>query len=58
MKKLSKDEMKKVMGGVVQPLFNCQCNGTGTWSGHYGSAQEIADDISAYCANGGTCTAA
>jgi hypothetical protein len=55
---LSRTQMKHVMGGVKAAKFNCQCNGVGTWSGTYSSAIAIANDISAYCSNGGTCTAA
>lgn len=58
--KLSRAEMKNIMAGSGGeggcPLFNYQCSGTGTWSGHYCSTAEIANDILAYCANGGTCT--
>ncbi|MBP6023891.1 bacteriocin [Ferruginibacter sp.] len=61
MKELSRKELKQIKGGDdcgTCPKFNCQCNGTGTWSGNYCTASEIANDIVAYCSGGGTCTAA
>ena len=59
-KTLTREEMKNVTGGYAAPAFNCQCTGSvGTWTGHYSSAQAIANDIAATCRSGqGTCTAA
>lgn len=51
---LTRDELKKVTGGLKQ--YSCQCNGTGTWTGSYGSNQEVVDAINKYCSNGGTCS--
>lgn len=59
MKQLSKDEMKKVVGGRFM-AYTCSCNGgTGEWfytSGDQPSQQQISNDISIYCSSGsGSC---
>jgi len=62
MKKISRNEMKNVMGGTVPDCHtSCQCNGSvGSWE--YTSTQPIAtstlqNDVTTYCSSGsGTCT--
>lgn len=58
MQVLSKNEMKSVVGGVVDPI-SCTCTGcTGSWD--YTSTptgMETLDDIVTYCRTGyGSCT--
>jgi hypothetical protein len=52
---LGQAEMQAVKGGQ---MYNCQCNGTGTWTGNYSGRTSIENAINTYCENGGTCTAA
>jgi hypothetical protein len=57
MQKLSKDEMKKVMGGVAQTYYTCTCSGGtgGQWyytSGSQPDQNEVSTDISDYCSSG------
>jgi len=55
MKKLTREEMKALTGGVAQQC-DCQCfDMPGTWSGTYQNEQEQFDDISTYCRYGGYC---
>jgi len=58
--KLSKSEMKNVLGGVAaKQSYNCQCTGTaGTWTGSYSSSAAATAVASVYCSQGGTCTLA
>lgn len=56
MKQLSKDEMKKVMGGVSENFpYTCTCQGSvGQWiypNGQPSDAQE-RQDVCDYCASG------
>jgi len=58
MKKLSKEEMKKVMGGK-DAAVSCTCSGSvGAWT--YTSTptgMQSLDDIATYCSSGyGSCT--
>ena len=61
MKKLSKDEMKKVMGGVMAPPegdgtgYMCRCTGSiGEWvyPGGDPGATQTNQDIQDYCRSG------
>ena len=56
MKKLSKEEMKNVMGGVAQPVYTCTCAGSGgQWiypGGDRPSQETIDRDISESCNSG------
>jgi len=56
MQKLSKDEMKKVVGGVAQ-YFTCTCSGGtgGQWyyiDGQQPPQSEVSQDISDSCSSG------
>ena len=59
MKKLSRDEMKKVMGGFAPPegcVAVCCSGGGGGCEGGYGQATFYAancEDASAFCSNSG-----
>ena len=56
LKKLNRDQMKTVLGGVEMQKYNCQCSGqVGTWSGNYASQAAADADIPNYCRNGGSC---
>ncbi len=60
--KLSKAEMKNVLGGVVQPMYSggyCTGGSTGAWYYPDGpvDAFTCSDDILTYCSSGsGGCT--
>lgn len=60
-KSLSKNEMKKIIGGVVAPKCTCSCTGSvGEWE-YTGQPdrQQVNKDIAAYCnPDEGTCNTA
>ena len=59
MKKLSREEMKNVLGGIYPPATcSCSCNGqTGSWD-YIGqpSGPTLVQDIKDYCNNGAVCS--
>lgn len=56
MKKLSKNEMKGIKGGVALPTCSCN-NETGTWVYlSQPTLKEIQDDTLNYCHYGSTCS--
>ncbi len=61
MKKLSRSELKSIIGGI-STSYDCQCmqckcsNTPGEWTGSYCTSMEILNDINTYCNGAGGCT--
>ena len=61
MKQLSKDEMKKVMGGRLVCEWNCTCLGNidGSWTyddpNNQPTSEQRSQDITDYCGGDGEC---